>query len=379
MSPKRKRLRRIARIGGLSLLVLLAVLLLPLVGVAVECRVFSQVEPTPPDISAERQALRTQLVDYANNVRQEEQTYLTLPEWYIVFSADEYAAFIRQSPPSHFPYFRAIAQYWRTYYRVCGLTRDEYAFNGRYHTILAVIGVSFTVENVIKGVYENSVGRLTEWLGGGETTEEDAYAAQIATAYGDFIHTIPWFEFPFVEALNGLWTETSLWGPHFIRKWERKFALSLEFGGKALYGRLIKGGNEASFEPVDVEMYLWLVGLSDEVLQQEPEMQLVSRLDAESAVVIVPRYEAFTQMAPRLVEQGVRFVEIAGNDEIMLTVLAPTTWANDLPAGTLLFEMPVLSQPERQRIAVRVPVRELHLLLAGLDEVGLQLEHIYDY
>jgi hypothetical protein len=33
----------------------------------------------------------------------------------------------------------------------------------------------------------------------------------------------------------------------------------------------------------------------------------------------IPRYEAFTQIVPALTREGVRFVEIAGNDEIMAT------------------------------------------------------------
>jgi hypothetical protein len=379
MSPKKRRLRRILRIGGLALLVLLGLLLLPLVGVVVECRVFSQTEVPPPSLSPESQAMRAQLSADIRYARNEEQTYLTLPEWYIVFSADEYAAFIEKSPPSQFPYFQAIRQYWQSYYDVCALTRDEYTFNGRYHTILAVIGVSFTFENLIKGVYENSIGRLTEWLSSDELTPEDAYHRQVAKAYGDFIHTIPWFEFPFAEKLKGLWTETSGWGPNLIRKWERKFALSLEYGGKSFYGWVIKGGNEASFEPVDVEMTLWVAGLTPEILEQEPDIQLIKRLDDQTSVVIVPRYEAFTQMTPRLVAQGVRFVEIAGNDQIMMTIIGPATWPNELPAGQFLFDMPVLSQSELKRVAWRVPVKELHRVLAELESRGLRLEHIYDY
>ena len=36
--------------------------------------------------------------------REEAATYLTLPEWYIVYSTEEYAAFIGARPPSLFPY-----------------------------------------------------------------------------------------------------------------------------------------------------------------------------------------------------------------------------------------------------------------------------------
>jgi hypothetical protein len=45
---------------------------------------------------------------------------VTLPEWYIVYSADEYAAFVKSRAPSRFPYFSAVGQYWRTTSRRAG-------------------------------------------------------------------------------------------------------------------------------------------------------------------------------------------------------------------------------------------------------------------
>ena len=377
---KKKRffqiVKRVAKLGGLGFLILLIILLIPLVRAGIECRYFSRDTPPPEAVSVERQAVTAGLSNYR---RSEEQTYLTLPEWYIVYSADEYAAFIAENPPSHFPYFTAIGQYWRSYYQVCAITRDEYPLNGRYQTILAVIGTSFTLENIVKGVYENSIGRVTEWLSSADLTEEDAYARQVAKEYGDFIHTIPWFEFPFKEKLRGLWTETSLWGPNVIRKWERKFALSLEYGGKALYARLIKGGNEASFTPQDVEIQVWAEDLSKDALAQEPDVRLVQPIDNTAAIAVLPRYEAFTQLLPRLAQEGVEFVEIAGNDEIMITVIAPDDWTNDLGAGDVLLEMPVLSQPGFKRVAVNVPVTALHTVLIALEDDAARLEHVYDY
>ncbi|MEZ4674947.1 MAG: hypothetical protein R2932_11965 [Caldilineaceae bacterium] len=126
----------------------------------------------------------------------------------------------------------------------CRTTAGTYEFNGGYHLMLYVIGVSFTVENGLKGIYEGTVGRLTEALSGTEVspglpTAEDALARQYAKEYGDFIHAIPWFDFPYLEKLQQLWTTTGWWGPNPLRKWERKVALSVEFLGKTAYGALI--------------------------------------------------------------------------------------------------------------------------------------------
>ena len=82
---------------------------------------------------------------------------------------------------------------------------------------------------------------------------------------------------------------------------------------------------------------------------------------------------------PRLLRQGVSFVEIAGNDEIMLTAFAPRGWEYDLAHGRFLFAMPYLTDPNLNRIAVTMPVADLDEVLLGLEERGVTLEHIFDY
>src|SRR5262249_58144350 len=50
---------------------------------------------------------------------------------------------------------------------------------------------SFTVEYGLKGLYEKTVGRLTEWIAGNEMTDEDHYAALLAREYGTFVRKPP--------------------------------------------------------------------------------------------------------------------------------------------------------------------------------------------
>ena len=372
MSSK-KRKKRLGCIVKFGVLVLFAVIILPLLVVGFRCQIFSDV---PPPESGEPNPVTAELPDYA---RSEDQTYLTLPEWYIVFNADEYAAFIAQNQPSQFPYFRAIGQFWRSYYEVCGVIGGRYPFNFEYQLTLAVIATSFTLENIVRGLYENTIGRLAEWLSSADPTAEELYARQVAKAYGDFIHTVPWYEFPFPETFSGLWQKTGLWGPNPIRKWERKLALSLEYGTKALYGRLLRQGAEATFAPINLETQVWASGLSTELLQAEPEVRIIQPIDEQTALAGIPRYEAFTQIVPRLTAQGVQFIDIAGNDEILITALAPSDWTYSLPDGQRLFAMPSLIEPHRQRIVVKVPVKSLHQVLNHMADHNIQLEHIYDY
>lgn len=369
-------MRRFLRLVGWGTLIFLCLLLLPLIGVGLNCGPFSSVTPVQTNTASEIPNTKADDIDY---VRSEEQTYLTLPEWYIVYATDEYAAFIRQNRPSGFPYFQSLWQYWQSYYGVCAVTRAQYAFNGGYHQMLVVIGVSFTAENIIKGIYENTVGRATELISSRELSEEDAYARKVSQEYGDFMHNIPWFEFPFTEKLTGLWRETSWWGPNVIRKWERKLALTAEYGSKAIYGGLLSQVTHAMFPPEILQIRVGARGVSPAVLKEEPLVQIDKTLNAQTVVLMLPRYEDFTKIMPRLAKQGVQFLEIAGNDEILLTAIAPSTWTYTLKEGQFLFAMPLPTQPDRQRIAVKSPILQLHLVLNQLADQGVTLEHLYDY
>ena len=75
---------------------------------------------------------------------------------------------------------------------------------------------------------------------------------------------------------------------------------------------------------------------------------------------------------------GAEFEEIAGNDEIMLTLISPAGWTYDLAGGKPLFTMKLLTG-DAQRVAVQVPVKSLGGLLREMDARHLRLEHLFDY
>ena len=179
--------------------------------------------------------------------RAEDASFLEYAEWYIVWSYREKATWQQAHPPSGFPYFGAIGQYWGGYCCSYEVVRGRYPFNLGDHVMLAVIGTSFTAEYALKGAYEESIGRFTEWTAGHDPVEEDRYAARVARNYGDFVEDRPFYEFSFGHALRGLWSETKLWGPHAVRKWERKLWLSLDYGVEALYCGMIELSSHAAY------------------------------------------------------------------------------------------------------------------------------------
>ena len=79
--------------------------------------------------------------------------------------------------------------------------------------MLVVIGSSFSIEYLIRASYENTFGRLTEWLSSGEEVEEDAYSNRVAREYADFVHIRPFYVFSFWTRFKGLWSENKLISP----------------------------------------------------------------------------------------------------------------------------------------------------------------------
>jgi hypothetical protein len=192
------------------------------------------------------------------------------------------------------------------------------------------------------------------------------------------MHTIPWYEFPFANTLKRLWQETSNFGPHLIRKWERKIALSLEYAAKGAYGWIIKRSTGAVYEPADLQIHAWIENTSDAIFA-DPRIQQVKALTPGSYIVRIPRYEAFTDIVTTLAGQGVRFLTVAGNDVIVLTAIASQEWQLPLSLGVLRFEEASLTRPGTKRIAVELPVRSLHATLPDLKGRGVLIEHLYDY
>lgn len=332
------------------------------------------VRSQPTGRSAEVSRVTGDVKGYA---RSASSTYLTLPEWYIVYSTEEYASFVRSRAPSRFPHFAAVRQYWRYYKEACRVTKRVYPFDAGAHLMLGVIGLSFSIENAVKGGYENTIGVVTEGIGFYHT-EEDVFARKTAREYAAFMHTVPWYEFPFAGKLKALWTETPLWGLDVVRKWERRFALSAEYALKAAYAGLIRWGTGAVYRPEDLVIHAWIDDASDRIFA-DGRIRMIKAVTPGSYIVTIPRYEAFTQIVVALARQGVRFRDFAGNDAILLTAIAPQGWDERLRAGELLFSETLLTNPGAKRIGVKVPVTSLHAILAELPRRGVTIEHLYDY
>jgi len=306
--------------------------------------------------------------------RDEARTWLTYPEWHIVYAAESYGRHLAtKQPPSSYPFLRDASGFWRN---LCAMNR---ASAGRAGTdakvMLYTIGISFTAELLVKSAYENTLGRFFEWAGGYDSAD-DHYSARIQQRYGAFMHETPWYEFPFGKALSGLWSTKEPF--YFTRHWERRIALGAEYGFKAGYAKLIGWASGASLGPDEKMLRFMVQGNGGTVAATDRRFRVAGRAGNGLTVVEAPRYAQFTDLMLKLSTTNARLVEISGNDDVFLTVMLPPKVA--LPkSDKALFEAPLDDPQGWRRVGVSTKVPNLLATIRTVRSKGGRVEHVYDY
>ena len=339
---------------ALVLLAIVVLLALPVLWVETACRPQGQ----PDDYAA---ILRPE------HHRAEARTLLTYPEWHIVHAYDDYARVIETGDPHDFGFLRAVTQYWRS---LCALSRRSGPMggvDGETKQLVYVIGVSFTLELAAKAAYEETLGRIATWIRGPKHSPLDVLSAGQARHYATFLQQTPWYRWDFrgdAAALDAADTGT-------LRDTERRLALGLEYRAKAAYAGVIAGA-VAAVGPDELTLRMIVAGLTPDALSQMEGVTVIADRPEGTEIETV-RYRQLTRLLQDMAKQGADFVEIAGNDDILLTVLSPDE----------AMEGAVASLPRQgygdTRHLLLVKVAELAALLRQLETGPATVEHIHDY
>jgi hypothetical protein len=314
--------------------------------------------------------------------RDEVDTFYTYPEWYIVWSYQAKADFQKAHLPSGYSYFGDIGQFWQAYSCMYAVTRRSYPFAAGDHIMLAVIGSSLTVEYTLKGLYEETVGRMSEWTSGHQMVPEDEYAAEVAETYAAFVHIRPFYEFSFGHALHELWSRTPFRTTHLFRAVERRAWLSLDYAVESVYCGIIELATHATYGIEDVDTAAWIEVPAQEkarILTSVKSMKTAKDLGPTEAIVKIPRYQEFTADSQILMQEGMRFQQIAGNELIVISAIAPGQWKNSAANLQLLFSQPMLTNRSKTRAVLVAKVSHLHQIVPLLQQQGVMIEHLYDY
>jgi hypothetical protein len=244
--------------------------------------------------------------------------------------------------------------------------------------MIYVIGVSYSTEYAIKGLYENTIGRVFEWIRGETRTPQDEFARAVLQDYAAFLYTVPWYKYPFREKLDGLMA-VSAPTPSPLRTWERDFALGTEYCLKVGYASLIQKALDAAGDDEPRDIMFAVATLPPSVLAKEARIKPIRALTPQWQLVQTPRYKDLTEILQSLLDQGFGVAEIAGNHEILITVIAPDTTKLDIKETTELFSLELNAKPGFRRAGLKARIDRLVDINHDLKAKGVSIEHFYDY
>ncbi|MCR4266159.1 hypothetical protein [Nitratireductor sp. ZSWI3] len=357
----RRLLKGVAVVLGI-LLLLVVLLLSPAAYVEAFCHGDRQLQAYEP------------LITEPDRQRPEANTYLTYPEWHIVYAYDGLAETLKSGDEHRFDYWAAIRDFWVA---DCALTRIADAHggaDGATRMTIATIGVSFTLEMGLKAAYEETLGRLAALWRGTQKTPQDVVARDMAADYAAFLRQVPWYKYPFQRSVDALWAAPV---EEPLRGWERRLALGAEWKAKTAYAGAIASAVTATGE-AKLTIFTLVSGLPEERLAAIDDVTIADRMPG-GVLIETPRYDRFTHILSDIARAGGTIEEIAGNDDIMLTMTAaPGDAGESLPKGDLITRFRRAGFAT-ERVLISVKVRDLADILRAMPIADPGIEHVFDY
>ncbi|MCA6074840.1 FAD-binding oxidoreductase [Fulvivirga sedimenti] len=310
-------------------------------------------------------------------VRAEEQTILTVPEWYLVFNPKEYADWLESgNNPSDFPYYSSIDEYWKLYDRSIKLASSAYPPNDEYITMLNVIGVSVTMEYAGKMIYENTVGRVFGWFANEEISTQERTIMEAQRAYSNFIYHTAWYEFEFLPWIGKVWRQRDESSASWLRKWERTLFFTFEFTLKAGYAQLIEWAARASYEEPVTDIYVSASSVED--IQPTSDLKIIAA-EGNEYILAITRWGAFTETMLTLTSSNMIIRDIGGNDEIAVSVILNKDQDLEFSDAEILYTSELVTQPDQKRMVVLMNVDDLLPFIRSMKRSSSTIEHIFDY
>jgi hypothetical protein len=270
-------------------------------------------------------------------VRREANTYLTYPEWHIVYAYDGMAEALKTGDEHTFDYVSSVRGFWSSTGALMEVADAHGGADFATRSMIHTIGVSFTAEMALKAAYEETLGRLTAALRGRNKAPQDRVIAAMSVDYATFLRQTPWYRYPFTREARKLWSTSA---------------------GLSLRGWIVRGLDAAE-------------------LEQIPDVKVIGNR-GEDVEIETPRYDLFTRILVDIARRGGTIMEIAGNDDIMVTVTARED-AGVRPAdGRVIFRM-IRDGFQGERLLIDLKVAALAALMREMPLGDPGLEHVFDY
>jgi hypothetical protein len=299
-------------------------------------------------------------------------TYLTYPEWHIVYAYDGLAETLKTGDEYQFPYLDSMIGFWSSTCKLMKIADDHGGADRATRRMIYTIGASFNLEMGLKAAYEETLGRLFATIRGPEKTPQDEEALKMAVDYSAFLRQTPWYKYDFNAANRALWAAPMT---DRVRGWERRLALGGEWKAKSYYAAAI-GAAVAATGEAQLRIRSVVYGLPADALKTIPNVTVISE-NSDGVLIETPRYDIFTHVLADITARDGLVREIAGNDEIMASLTVPPRTDYKGP-GEVITRMH-RDGFQTDRLLVSVQVSELEQLFKAYPIGDPGLEHVFDY
>ena len=317
-----------------------------------------------------------------------DQTFLTYPEWFLVFAPQNQADFLNDNTNTNYPYLADTAGIWQSYKIMYDQIKDKYNFNWWYHLMVFVIWISSSVEYNLKSFYELIIWNITD-TNIPETTEDKSYA-KFANNYVNFIYDIPWYEFDFWKQLKDFNSWNTFFWDHFFRKTERKVIINFELFAKYIYSKIIKVWTKWVYSPA-LPTTIVLLDKNPEDIHNTGKyselniknIKLIKEIKNSKweklYLVSLPRYDQFKDYSSFLALNNIKFIEIAWNKwDIVISIIVKNQLVLKEKIN-ILFTQNIVTKKGTKRITFTTKVSNLSNILKTITNNNIYLEHVFDY
>ena len=281
------------------------------------------------------------------------------------------AAVMSQASESAFDYFGPVFGFWRGLCRVkVASERFAVAPVGTRFTAYA-IGDALTADMLLTGLYERTIGAATVAVRGATPTAEDILAMRVEADRAARFEEKPNGGADFPAELATLWKISPFGEVSRLRSTERRFALTLEFSGRAALSRFVPLPPRRTISQFVVDRF------QDDDAAAAPRARKIRDFDDGSALIETDARDLVSALKV-LAMRGRSFEEIGGRRRSLTTILARQGRSLSLP-GTQVVAQRIQSDPELWRVTMDTPLADLAEQIRATETQGETFERVLSH
>lgn len=311
---------------------------------------------------------------YRNDcVRPADGTRATWIEWGNVRYSKQFAEFIQNRHSYAFDFIGHLRQHWNYFTQYLTESRkdlplqkilfsDNFAMN-----LFILISTAFQCGvgyiSSLPSILAARVQHGVDWRNATDLTTLEKYQAQVEKEYSTFIDHTPFYMFPYLDKIKGLWTailhsNESPWIKSVSTI--KAFFSTLGYAATAAVCAPVRAMYTDNGQAIEPDMVSILIHDPEnqfktgekEIANEWHKIKVVYETQDHYKLLLVPRYRLFTELCKELaLNENVKLLEIGSQSKITVDVLFKKDEATPMPVkeAKVLYEMEKLQDAEGRR------------------------------